>query len=65
MTNPAAKGERFIAAGGDAISMLDIAKMLRARLAPRQNGSPASSCRTGWCAWPPNATGPCSSFSRY
>ncbi len=32
MTNPAAKGVRFIAAEGNAISMLDIAKMLRACL---------------------------------
>jgi nucleoside-diphosphate-sugar epimerase len=32
MTNPAAKGERFIAAAGETMSMLDIAKVLRARL---------------------------------
>ncbi len=32
MTNPAAKGERFIAVSGDAMSMLDIAHVLRARL---------------------------------
>lgn len=32
MTNPAAKGERFIASAGDTMSMLDIAKVLRARL---------------------------------
>jgi dihydroflavonol-4-reductase len=32
MTDPSAKGERFIAASGDAISMMDIARMLRARL---------------------------------
>ena len=32
MTNPAAKGERFIATSGDALSMLDIAVILRARL---------------------------------
>lgn len=32
MTHPAAKGERFIAVSGDAISMIDIARMLRARL---------------------------------
>jgi nucleoside-diphosphate-sugar epimerase len=32
MTNPAAKGERFIAAAGSTMSMLDIAKVLRARL---------------------------------
>jgi dihydroflavonol-4-reductase len=32
MTHPAAKGERFIAAAGDTISMLDIAKVLKARM---------------------------------
>lgn len=32
MTHPAAKGERFIACSGDVMSMLDIARVLRARL---------------------------------
>jgi nucleoside-diphosphate-sugar epimerase len=32
MTNPAAKGERFLGAAGQTISMLDIAKILKARL---------------------------------
>jgi len=32
MTSPAAKGERFIAVSGNAMSMLDIAKVLKARL---------------------------------
>jgi nucleoside-diphosphate-sugar epimerase len=32
MTNPAAKGERFLAVAGDFISMLQIAQVLRARL---------------------------------
>jgi nucleoside-diphosphate-sugar epimerase len=32
MTNPAAKGERFIASAGDFVSMLDIAKTLKARM---------------------------------
>jgi nucleoside-diphosphate-sugar epimerase len=32
MTDPAAKGERFIASAGDTISMLDLAKVLRARM---------------------------------
>jgi nucleoside-diphosphate-sugar epimerase len=32
MTSPAAKGERFIAVSGEAMSMLDIAKVLKARL---------------------------------
>ena len=32
MTDPAAKGERFIASAGDTVSMLDMAKVLRARI---------------------------------
>lgn len=32
MTHPAAKGERFLAVAGDFMSMLDIAKVLKARL---------------------------------
>jgi nucleoside-diphosphate-sugar epimerase len=32
MTNPAAKGERFIAVSGEVMSMLDIAKVLKTRL---------------------------------
>jgi nucleoside-diphosphate-sugar epimerase len=32
MTDPAAKGERFLAVAGDFLSILDIAKLLKARL---------------------------------
>jgi dihydroflavonol-4-reductase len=32
MTHPAANGERFIVVSGDAISMVDIARILRTRL---------------------------------
>jgi dihydroflavonol-4-reductase len=32
MTHPAAKGERFLAVAGDFLTMLDIAKILKARL---------------------------------
>jgi len=32
MTHPAAKGERFLAVAGESVSMLDIAKVLKARL---------------------------------
>jgi hypothetical protein len=32
MTNPAAKGERFLAVSGDFMTMLEIAQTLRARL---------------------------------
>ncbi len=34
MTHPAAKGERFLAVAGDFMSMLDIAKVLKARMGP-------------------------------
>jgi nucleoside-diphosphate-sugar epimerase len=34
MTDPAAKGERFIAVSGNAMSMLEVAKVLKARLGP-------------------------------
>lgn len=40
MTNPAAKGERFIAVAGEAMSMFDIAKLLRARLGPAAHKVP-------------------------
>jgi len=32
MTHPAAKGERFLAVAGDFLTMLDIAKILKARM---------------------------------
>ncbi len=34
MTHPAAKGERFLAAAGEVISLIDIAKILKKRLGP-------------------------------
>jgi nucleoside-diphosphate-sugar epimerase len=34
MTDPAARGERFLAVAGDFISILDIAKLLKARMGP-------------------------------
>lgn len=37
MTEPAAKGERFLAAAGDSLWMADIAKILRRRLGPAAN----------------------------
>jgi dihydroflavonol-4-reductase len=40
MTHPAAKGERFIAVAGNAVSMFEIAKMLRARLGPKASRVP-------------------------
>jgi nucleoside-diphosphate-sugar epimerase len=40
MTNPAAKGERFLAIAGDAMSMMDIAKVLRARMGEAAKRAP-------------------------
>jgi nucleoside-diphosphate-sugar epimerase len=40
MTDPAAKGERFIAVSGDVMSMLDIAHALKARLGEKANKVP-------------------------
>lgn len=40
MTHPAASGQRFIAASGSSLSMLDIARMLRARLGERAQRVP-------------------------
>ncbi|MBI3437439.1 MAG: aldehyde reductase [Proteobacteria bacterium] len=42
MTNPAAKGERFLAVTGDFMSILDIAKTLRARLGEAAKRVPKS-----------------------
>ncbi len=41
MTNPAAKGERFLAIAGDFMSMLDIAKVLKARMGAAAKRVPA------------------------
>jgi dihydroflavonol-4-reductase len=41
MTNPAAKGERFLALSGDFMSFLDIAKVLKARLGAAARRVPA------------------------
>jgi dihydroflavonol-4-reductase len=40
MTNPAAKGERFLAIAGDFLSMLDIAKVLKAHMGSAANRVP-------------------------
>jgi len=34
MTNPAAKGERFLAISGESLSLVDVANVLRLRLGP-------------------------------
>jgi Nucleoside-diphosphate-sugar epimerases len=47
MTNPAAKGERFIAVSGEVMSMLDIARVLKTRLGDAAKKVPRGSCRTG------------------
>jgi nucleoside-diphosphate-sugar epimerase len=41
MTNPAAKGERFLAVAGDFMSMLDIAKVLKSRMGAAGKRVPA------------------------
>ncbi len=41
MTNPAAKGERFLAVAGDFMSMLDIAKVLKTRMGAAAKRVPA------------------------
>ena len=41
MTDPAAKGERFLAVAGDCLSMLDIARVLKARLGAAARRVPA------------------------
>ena len=41
MTNPAAKGERFLAVAGDFMAILDIAKVLKARLGDDAKHVPA------------------------
>jgi nucleoside-diphosphate-sugar epimerase len=51
MTDPAAKGERFLAVAGDFLSMLEIAKILKAAWAPPANACRRGNCPTGWCAW--------------
>ena len=52
MTDPAAKGERFLAVAGDFMSMRDIAR--GAEDAPGRGGrarADPAGARTGWCAW--------------
>src|SRR5260221_4940108 len=42
MTNPAAKGERFLAVKGDFMSMVEIAKLLKSRLGPAAKREPTT-----------------------
>ena len=52
MTDPAAKGERFLAVAGDFMSILEIAKVLKARMGKSARRVPdPRKCPTGWCAW--------------
>ena len=46
MTDPAAKGERFIAVSGEVMSMLDIATVLKARLGDAAKKVPAQAAAT-------------------
>ncbi len=47
MTNPAAKGERFLAVSGASISLLDIANILRNTWAASHAASQDARCPTG------------------
>ncbi len=51
MTNPAAKGDRFLAVAGDFMSVLDIAKVLKSRMGCGRSECRPCSYRTGWCGW--------------
>ena len=51
MTDPAAKGERFLAVAGDFMSMLEIAKVLRERMGAAAKRVPTGNCPIGWCAF--------------
>lgn len=51
MTHPAAKGERFIPMGGKSMSMLEIAKVLRARMGKAGRRVPGCNCPIGWYGW--------------
>lgn len=50
MTSPEAAGQRFIAAG-EFMWMLDIAKVLRAKLGPRAGRVPTRNRLISWCGW--------------
>jgi len=52
MTHPAAKGERFLAVAGDFLSMLDIAKILKARMGASAKRVPHGNYPIGWYALP-------------
>nr|WP_254696345.1 NAD-dependent epimerase/dehydratase family protein [Lysobacter enzymogenes] len=52
MTDPAARGERFLATAGDFLSVSEMAALLRRNLGAARARRPRANCRTGWCAWP-------------
>jgi len=64
MTHPAAKGERFIAVSGNAISMVDIARILRARLGTSARRVPRLHLPDWVVGWPQSAMRQCDRFCR-
>ena len=50
MSDPAARGERFLAVAGDFVSMLEMARMLGANLGAAARRVPSAKSPTGWCA---------------
>ncbi len=52
MTHPAANGERFLAVAGGAVSLLDVATILKNSWARPPGGCRRGRCPTGWCVWP-------------
>jgi dihydroflavonol-4-reductase len=50
MTNPAARGERFLAVSGDFMSILDIAKVLKARMGEAARRVPTRQI-PDWLVW--------------
>src|ERR1700680_3187421 len=50
MTNPAAKGERFLGVAGDFMSISEIAEVLKQRMARRRGACQPGNCPTGSCA---------------
>jgi len=52
MTDAAAKGERFLAVAGDFMLMVDIAKVLKARMGASAEKVPTGNCPIGCCTSP-------------
>jgi nucleoside-diphosphate-sugar epimerase len=51
MIHPAARGERFLATGGDFVSVLEIAQALKQGAGDAGRKVPTRPCQVGSCAW--------------